>query len=62
MIVMIVIIYNFILLLLLFIDEKVIDVGPIETDKIIRTDPYSLPPQFFWDNLDLCDSTQVWYN
>lgn len=45
---------------MLFIDEKVEDVGPLEADKSdIREDPYTLPDKFKWDCLDLDDDKQV---
>jgi N-myristoyl transferase len=41
-----------------FIDEKITTNGPIELDKSpseIRAEPYSLPPGFQWDTLNLDD-------
>lgn len=41
-------------------EEKVIDVGPIEDTKdSIRVEPYTLPPLFVWDEVDLNDEDQV---
>lgn len=34
--------------------------GPIAEDVTsVRKEPYSLPPGFSWDTLDLCDSRAV---
>ena len=45
---------------MLFIDERVEDIGPLEADKSeIREDPYSLPGKFKWDCLELDDDDQV---
>ena len=43
-----------------FIDEKIDEIGPIEPDKDhVREEPYSLPPGFEWDTIDLGDKSQV---
>ena len=42
------------------IDEKVGDMGPLEDDREeIRTEPFSLPSGFVWDDISLEDEKQV---
>ena len=43
-------------------DEDIQDCGPIEEDKDvseIRQEPYTLPPGFEWDTLDITDPKVV---
>ena len=43
-----------------YIDEKVLEMGPLEEDKEeVRDDPYSLPSNFMWDEICLDDEEQV---
>lgn len=42
------------------IDEKVGDMGPVESEKEeIRVTPLSLPANFFWEDICLDDEGQV---
>ena len=42
------------------VDDEITDTGAIEVDKgSVRTEAYSLPAQFMWDNVDLQDERQV---
>ena len=42
------------------VDEKVSEMGALEEVKeSIRTEPFSLPADFMWDNICLEDSSQV---
>ncbi|XP_003383674.1 PREDICTED: glycylpeptide N-tetradecanoyltransferase 2-like [Amphimedon queenslandica] len=41
-------------------DETVTDAGPIEQDKEhVRSEPFTLPDKFYWDNVDLTDDAQL---
>lgn len=41
-------------------DDGVMTQGPIiEAEGSVRTDPYSLPEEFRWDNLELSSQTVV---
>ena len=41
-------------------DEKVCETGPLEDEKEqVRTDPFTLPSNFMWDDLSLDDDDQV---
>ena len=46
-----------------YVDDEVTEAGAIEEDKgAIRTEAYSLPEQFMWDDVDLQDEHQVCNN
>ena len=41
-------------------DEQVSDMGPVEEDKEeVRTQPFTLPPNFVWDDICLENEEQV---
>ena len=43
-------------------DEKVSDMGPLEEDKDeVRIEPFTLPPNFVWDEICLDSEEQVGY-
>ena len=42
------------------LDETILEAGPIEEDKeVVRSEPFTLPDKFYWDDLDLSDNDQV---